>query len=135
MNAENLIPNSERTPSERQANTRKGGVASGEARREKAKMSAIYAAFLAETFNIQIDDELKSTTGAKLVNNVIKRILVTGGPGAVSLMKKIREGTEGGKMALTGLNGGPVEMSILSPEQRDARISDLIARANEYDRR
>ena len=43
MNEQNLIPNSERTPSERQEIARKGGIASGEARREKklAKQIAI----------------------------------------------------------------------------------------------
>lgn len=34
-NIQNLIPNSERTPSERRANARKAGIASGEARRQK----------------------------------------------------------------------------------------------------
>lgn len=43
MNEQNLILNSERTPSERQEIARKGGIASGEARREKklAKQIAI----------------------------------------------------------------------------------------------
>ena len=34
-NADNLIPNSERTPEELREQTRKGGIASGKARREK----------------------------------------------------------------------------------------------------
>lgn len=37
-NEQNLVPNFERTPSERQEIARKGGIASGEARREKATM-------------------------------------------------------------------------------------------------
>ncbi len=43
MNEQNLIPNSERTPSELREIARKGGIASGEARREKklAKQIAI----------------------------------------------------------------------------------------------
>lgn len=35
MNESNLIPNSERTPEERQEIARKGGIASGKARRER----------------------------------------------------------------------------------------------------
>lgn len=35
MNESNLIPNSERTPKERQEIARKGGIASGKVRREK----------------------------------------------------------------------------------------------------
>lgn len=38
MNNKNLIPNSERTPSERKENAKKGGKKSGEARREKKKL-------------------------------------------------------------------------------------------------
>lgn len=35
MNPENLIPNSERTPTERRENARKAGVASGKSRRDR----------------------------------------------------------------------------------------------------
>lgn len=38
-NEQNLIPNSERTPSERRENARKAGIASGEARRKKKLLS------------------------------------------------------------------------------------------------
>jgi hypothetical protein len=37
-NEQNLIPNSERTPSELREITRKGGIASGEARRRKKRI-------------------------------------------------------------------------------------------------
>ena len=38
MNENNLIPNHERTPEELRAMGRKGGIASGQARRRKAKL-------------------------------------------------------------------------------------------------
>lgn len=38
MNEKNLIPNAERTPSERRENARKAGVASGASRRRKRSM-------------------------------------------------------------------------------------------------
>lgn len=41
-NEGNLIPNSERTPSELRAQTRKGGIASGEARRRKRDMRELF---------------------------------------------------------------------------------------------
>ena len=41
MNDENLIPNSERSPSELREQTRRGGIASGEARRRKRTMREI----------------------------------------------------------------------------------------------
>lgn len=40
-NAENLISNDKRTPSERRENARKAGVASGEARRKKKSMKQV----------------------------------------------------------------------------------------------
>ena len=43
MNEKNLIPNEERTPSERRENARKAGIASGKARRKKQKTQQILA--------------------------------------------------------------------------------------------
>ena len=42
MNDENLIPNSERSPSELKAMTTKGGIASGKARRKKAEFRKLF---------------------------------------------------------------------------------------------
>ncbi len=46
MNESNLIPNSERTPKERQEIARKGGIASGEARRRKKTLKEELIALL-----------------------------------------------------------------------------------------
>ena len=48
MNDENLIPNSQRTPSELREMTRKGGIASGKARRKKKEMREELIAILEE---------------------------------------------------------------------------------------
>lgn len=48
MNDENLIPNSERTPSELREMTSKGGIKSGESRRKKKKMREVLGYFLHE---------------------------------------------------------------------------------------
>ena len=45
-NEENLIPNEERTPSERRENARKSGIASGKARRRKRSMKEAADLFL-----------------------------------------------------------------------------------------
>ena len=52
MNEKNLIPNNERSPSEVRENGRKGGIASGQARREKKTIQKI----LAELLDGQIKD-------------------------------------------------------------------------------
>lgn len=44
MNEKNLIPNEERTPSERRENARRAGIASGQARREKKTIQKIFSA-------------------------------------------------------------------------------------------
>ena len=46
MNEKNLIPNEERTPSERRENARKAGIASGKARQEKKTIQKILADLL-----------------------------------------------------------------------------------------
>lgn len=45
-NAENLIPNSERSPTEVRENSRKGGIASGKKRREKRTIQQILNAVI-----------------------------------------------------------------------------------------
>ena len=52
-NEQNLIPNSERTPSELREITRKGGIKSGQVRREKATMK--------KTLEMLLDEKNKKT--------------------------------------------------------------------------
>ena len=60
MNENNLIPNSERTPQELREMTRKGGIASGEARRRKKTAREFAEAAL----NAEVTDK---GTGKKIV--------------------------------------------------------------------
>lgn len=59
MNERNLIPNSQRTPEELREMTRKGGIASGKARREKKRAREVARAIL---------DESIHTTSGELVD-------------------------------------------------------------------
>ena len=63
-NPENLIPNSERTPSELREQTRKAGIASGKARRQKADLRRAMQDALNSTFT---DSKGKKATGAEIV--------------------------------------------------------------------
>jgi hypothetical protein len=116
---ENLIPQSERTPEEAREMGRKGGIASGEARREKKRMSQIYAEFLEERFKVAIDGEEQETTGEGLVNIVVKKVLSRGGGPSVALMKELREATEGTKLKIGGLNGDAVPFEFVAPPKAD----------------
>ena len=63
-NEQNLIPNSERTPSELREQTRKGGVNSGKARKRKADLRKIAQQVLDGTFK---DKHGKEFTGEEAV--------------------------------------------------------------------
>ena len=64
MNDENLIPNSERTPSELREQTRRGGIASGKARRRKADLRKAMQEVMNTTFT---DKKGRSKTGEEMV--------------------------------------------------------------------
>lgn len=61
MNEKNLIPNSERSPNEVRENGRKGGIKSGEVRREKKTVQKILADYL--------DNDVQSVQGLMKVAN------------------------------------------------------------------
>lgn len=66
MNENNIIPNSERTPEERIEIARKGGIASGEARRVKKS--------LADAIRAVLDEELPGTNLTRREAIVIKTL-------------------------------------------------------------
>ena len=66
MNDENLIPNSERSPSELREMGRRGGVKSGESRKRKKRMRDS-AELMAKLF-------AESEEGKKLIDDLKKRL-------------------------------------------------------------
>lgn len=105
----------------------KGGKRAAESKRKKKLMSQIYGEFLAEKFAVTVDGTKQDMTGEKLVNSVVKKVLIGGGASAVSLMKEIREATEGSKVAITDPDGGPFGILLLTHEQAVARLAELRA--------
>lgn len=77
-NEQNLIPNSERSPSEVRENGRKGGIASGKARREKADLRRQLQVFL-ESEAIK-DKNGEALTGAELMVKVAVKEMSKGNP-------------------------------------------------------
>ena len=63
-NEQNLIPNSERTPEELREQTRKGGIASGKARREKRDLRKAIEILLEKDFK---DSNGKDVSGAEAI--------------------------------------------------------------------
>ena len=98
-NPQNLNPcNSE--------NARERQLKSAEKRKEnnakKKLMSQIYAEFLEKEYDVRTGDKTKKMSGADLCNEAMKKIIARGDSSSVSLMREIREGTEGTKMQLSG---------------------------------
>jgi len=102
LHPENLIPTTMRTKDEVRANSRKGGIKSGEVRREKKLLSQMYADMLADEHDIDLDGVKQKVTGAELFKMVAQKIVSKGDASSVSMMKEIREATEGSKVQQTG---------------------------------
>ena len=85
-NEKNLKKNSERTPSELREMTRKGGIKSGEARRNKKTMREALEMLM---FDVEVDEAAKDKLrGAGISEeNFNNQMLIT-----LGLMKKAREG-------------------------------------------
>lgn len=83
---------------------RKGGIASGKAKKEKRLMSQIFAELLSDG----LDDDIK---------RVAPKIIKKGGASSVSLMKVITEATEGVK--------NKTELS-LNVNQSDPAVSEVL---------
>ena len=94
-NEKNLIPNEQRTPSERRENARKAGKASGAARREKKKLKE-YAELL---LSLPVADMRKYNALARMgipieeINNkmlIVAGLLKEAGNGNVPAAKELR---------------------------------------------
>jgi hypothetical protein len=100
-NPKNLIKNTDLTPEELSSRNRKAGRASGKARHEKKIMSQIYADFLQKEHQVIGKDGLKKKlSGTQLLNSVMSKVLSRGDSSAVSLMREMREATEGNKISV-----------------------------------
>jgi len=118
-NPQNLNPcNSE--------NARERQLKSAEKRKEnnakKKLMSQIYAEFLEKEYEVKVGDGKKKISGAELVNEVMRRVLARGDSSSVSLLKEIREGTEGQKINFAGT----VTTEMQTTEERVKAFEELV---------
>lgn len=90
-NEQNLIPNSERTPSERRENARKAGIASGKARREKKTLREIM-----EVYGSMPDPDCEGQTNDEAVVFNQYKLAKSKGPGSTQAAAFIRD-TKGEK--------------------------------------
>ena len=113
----NLRPFNELTEDEQRELARKGGIASGKARREKKRMTQIYAEFLEKEHGVVGKDGIKKNmSGGELLSSVMSKILSRGDSASVSLMREIREATEGSSFDIGISSGLPLKIEIIKGE-------------------
>lgn len=111
------------TPENARERQLKGAAKRKENHAKKVLMSQIYADFLRKKYNIEADDGVKQQlTGSELVNECMKKIITTGGSPAVSLLKELREATEGQKINLTG----NVKTEMQTTEERIKLFDEIV---------
>ena len=81
---------------------RKGAEKRKENNAKKKLMSQIYAEFLEREYEVKAGEGKRKLSGAELVNEVMRKVLARSDSSSVSLMREIREGTEGSKVSLSG---------------------------------
>lgn len=115
---ENLKPirKGDLSKEELKARASNGGIKSGKVRKEKRLLSQIYAEILASKNGIN--------GSGKTIDDVVGEILLDKGIGSnsskVSMVKEIREATEGTKSQITGANGEPLIPQKIQIEFLDA---------------
>jgi hypothetical protein len=120
-NPENLIPQNQRTKSEQREVSILGGIRSGEVRREKARMSAMWANWLSEEHGITIDGEMRKLSGKALLERITTKILIEGSPTSVAMMRLMLDATEGAKSRLSGPDGDDLFKAFDSKPEAELR--------------
>lgn len=90
-NPQNLKPPT--SSEEARKRGRKGGIKSGIVRKEKKLLSQVYAELLADLYDEKKDVNIKT---------VVNAIMARADSSSVSLLKEIREATEGSKVEHSG---------------------------------
>lgn len=122
MNENNIIPNSERTPEERREIARKGGIASGEARRAKKT--------LADAIRAVLDEELPGTNLTRREGIVIKTLERVYKSGKMEDLVKIAQIT-GELQQNINIGGEGVRLAIEVTDKATAKELERLGDADE----
>lgn len=123
-NEQNLIPNSERSPSEVRENGRKGGIASGKARREKADLrKMLQVALESDDFKDKFGNKM---TGAELMVKVAFKEMAKGNPKFWELIRDTAGFKPMDKIQVTEIDQqtiDEVEAMVLGAEEEKAEVN------------
>lgn len=98
-NPSKLVPCTPENARERQLKSAKKRKENNE---KKKFLSEMYADFLADEYSITKGGETKKISGTEYVKTVVKAIINRGDSSSVTMLKEIREATEGSKINLSG---------------------------------
>jgi hypothetical protein len=128
MNAENLVPNSERTPTEREENARKAGTASGKARRRKKAVRKILEEYLA--LPVSSNDRLHKMAEKSGLDDEaqVKELYV-----ALCVINTLRDGRVDDISRLIEILGENEEKKKVDKRTDDALTAALIEEAKQLD--
>lgn len=127
---ENLRPLNTKTKEEQREICRKGGIKSGQVKREKKLMSMLYAELLSEKYKVTDEDgNVVTVDGDKYMKDVVVKVLGRADSSSVSMMKEIREATEGSNVNLKGIIAD-VDTSKLSKEKQETLLDAVVELIN-----
>jgi hypothetical protein len=121
LRPENLKSLADRTSEEQRKIATLGGIRSGEVRREKARMSAMWANWLSEEHGITIDGKMQKLSGKALLERITTKILIEGSPTSVAMMRLMLDATEGAKSRLSGPDGDDLFKAFDSKPEAELR--------------
>ena len=98
-NPSKLVPCTPENARERQLKSAKKRKENNE---KKKFLSEMYADFLADEYSITKGGETKKISGTEYIKTVVKAIINRGDSSSVTMLREIREATEGTKMQLSG---------------------------------
>lgn len=98
MNDSNLRPKKISSTEEAKRLGSIGGKNSVRARREKKLLTQVYGDYLAKKFDVKTGTGDKKLDGEEFVHMIVTKVLTSGGSAAVSMLKEIREATQGNKV-------------------------------------
>ena len=119
MNEQNLKPFTKENAKEMQL---KGAEKRKENNAKRKMLSELYADFLEEEFEIKEGDAKRKISGAEYCKLIAKTVLKRSDSSSVSMLKEIREATEGQKINLAGT----VATQMETTEDRVAQFEKLV---------
>ncbi len=119
MNDENLKPCTKENARERQL---KSAQKRKENNAKRKMLSELYADFLEEEFEIKEGETKRKISGAEYCKLIAKTVLKRSDSSSVSMLKEIREATEGSKINLTG----KVKTEMETTEERLKLFEELV---------